>query len=154
LPHQSSWPGSFVGCSWCQVLGLAVTAGAGPVPRRDRGAETGYAEIKTCLRGPGQALRGRTPALARQELWAYLAIYQALRTLIARDGLDPARISFTAALNAAQRTTGTDPAALPDAQTVSVGRGGGAAGAAPLPSYRPRYRPPARYPSPSSGRPL
>jgi len=81
--------------------------------------ETGYAEIKTCLRGPGRLLRGRTPDLARQELWAYLAIYQALRVLItraaARDGTDPARISFTAALNAAQRTLGTDPGALGDA---------------------------------------
>ena len=81
--------------------------------------ETGYAEIKTCLRGPGRVLRGRTPDLARQELWAYLAIYQALRVLItraaARDGTDPGRISFTAALHAAQRTLGTDPAALGDA---------------------------------------
>jgi hypothetical protein len=70
--------------------------------------KTGFAELKTCLRGPGRLLRGRTPDLARQELWAYLAIYQALRTLItraaARDGTDPARISFTAALHAAQRT--------------------------------------------------
>jgi hypothetical protein len=87
--------------------------------------ETGYAEIKTRLRGPGRALRGRTPGLARQELWAYLAIYQALRTLIARAaagaGLDPARISFTAALRAAQRTVGTGPGgisqALADAET-------------------------------------
>jgi hypothetical protein len=81
--------------------------------------ETGYAEIKTCLRGPGRLLRGRTPDLARQELWAYLAIYQALRVLIARAaagaGLDPGRISFTAALHAAQRTLGTDPGALGDA---------------------------------------
>jgi Insertion element 4 transposase N-terminal/Transposase DDE domain len=81
--------------------------------------ETGYAEIKTCLRGPGRLLRARTPDLARQELWAYLAIYQALRVIIARaaarDGTDPARISFTAALHAAQRTLGTDPGALDDA---------------------------------------
>jgi hypothetical protein len=81
--------------------------------------ETGYAEIKTCLRGPGRALRGRTPDLARQELWAYLAIYQALRVLITRAaagaGLDPGRISFTAALRAAQRTLGTDPGALHEA---------------------------------------
>ncbi len=79
-------------------------------------AETGFAELKTALRGPGRTLRGRTPELARQELWAYLAIYQATRTLIARAaagaGLDPARISFTAALNAARRTLGTSPAAL------------------------------------------
>jgi hypothetical protein len=81
--------------------------------------ETGYAEIKTCLRGPGRTLRGRTPDLARQELWAYLAIYQALRLLIARAaagaGPDPGRISFTAALNAAQRTLDTDPGILHDA---------------------------------------
>jgi hypothetical protein len=79
-------------------------------------AETGFAELKTALRGPGRALRGRTPALARQELWAYLAIYQAIRTLIARAaagaGLDPGRISFTAARNAAARTLDASPAAL------------------------------------------
>jgi len=81
--------------------------------------ETGYAEIKTALRGPGRTLRARTPDLARQELWAYLAIYQALRTLIARAaagaGLDPGRISFTAALHAARRTLGGDPGAPGDA---------------------------------------
>jgi hypothetical protein len=79
-------------------------------------AETGFAELKTALRGSGRALRARTPALARQELWAYLAIYQAIRALIARAaagaGLDPGRISFTAARNAAGRTLGTSPAAL------------------------------------------
>ena len=81
--------------------------------------ETGFAELKTALRGSGRLLRGRTPDLARQELWAYLAVYQALRTLIARaaarDGLDPARISFTTTLNAAGLTLGTAPAGLGDA---------------------------------------
>jgi hypothetical protein len=70
--------------------------------------ETGYRECKTYLRGPGRRLRGRTPALARQELWAYLAIYQAIRVIIARAaagaGLDPDQISFTAALHAIRRT--------------------------------------------------
>lgn len=79
-------------------------------------AETGFAELKTALRGPGRVLRGRTPALARQELRACLAIYQAIRTLIARAaagaGLDPGRISFTAARNAAGRTLDASPAAL------------------------------------------
>ncbi len=82
-------------------------------------AETGFAELKTALRGPGRTLRGRTPALARQELWAFLAVYQALRTLIARaaagDRLDPGRISFTAALRAARRTAGAGPGSLGDA---------------------------------------
>lgn len=68
--------------------------------------ETGWREVKTYLRGPGRALRARTPALARQEIWALLAVYQALRILIARAaagaGLDPSRISFTAAVLAAR----------------------------------------------------
>ena len=49
----------------------------------------------------------------------YLATDQAIRTLItraaARDGLDPARISFATARNAAERTLGTSPAALDEA---------------------------------------
>jgi hypothetical protein len=71
-------------------------------------AELAYRELKAVLRGPGGVLRGRTPALARQEIWAFLAVYQAIRVLIARaaarDGLDPARISFTAALGAARNS--------------------------------------------------
>jgi hypothetical protein len=70
--------------------------------------ETGFREFKTYLRGPGRILRGRTPDLARQELWAYLVIYQAIRAIIclaaAGHGLDPDRISFTAALHAVRRT--------------------------------------------------
>ena len=52
-------------------------------------------------------LRSRDPALARQEIWAALAIYQAIRIIIARAaagaGLDPARVSFTAALHACRQ---------------------------------------------------
>ena len=78
--------------------------------------ETGYREFKTYLRGPGRRLRGRTPDLARQELWAYLVIYQVIRVIIARAaagaGIDPDRISFTAALHAARRTIGTARASM------------------------------------------
>lgn len=78
--------------------------------------ETGYREVKTYLRGSGRALRGKTPALARQEIWALLAVCQALRTLIVRAaasaGLDPARVSFTAALAAVRRTTGASRSQL------------------------------------------
>jgi len=70
--------------------------------------ETGYREFKTYLRGPGRVLRARRPELARQELWAYLVIYQAIRVIIARAaagaGIDPDRISFTATLHAVRRT--------------------------------------------------
>src|SRR5579859_6937406 len=86
-------------------------------------AETGYAEFKTYLRGPGRILRGRTPGLARQELWAYLALYQAIRAVIclaaAGAGLDPDRISFTAALHAIRRTL-TDARTRPDAALAST----------------------------------
>jgi len=68
--------------------------------------ETGWREVKAYLRGSGRALRGKTPDLARQEIWALLAVYQAIRTLIALaaagTGLDPARLSFTAALRTAR----------------------------------------------------
>jgi len=71
-------------------------------------AETGFAEFKTYLRGPGRILRSRTPELARQELWAYLVIYQVIRAVTCLAavgaGLDPDRISFTAALHAVRRT--------------------------------------------------
>jgi hypothetical protein len=70
--------------------------------------ETGFREFKTYLRGAGRILRGRTPDLARQELWAYLAIYQAIRAVIcaaaATARLDPDQISFTATLHAVRRT--------------------------------------------------
>jgi hypothetical protein len=87
--------------------------------------EAGYRECKTYLRGPGRILRGQTPDLARQELWAYLAVYQAIRAIIVRAaasaGLDPDRISFTAALHAARRTLGSrDQAAALDATQTEI----------------------------------
>jgi Insertion element 4 transposase N-terminal/Transposase DDE domain len=70
--------------------------------------ETGFREFKTYLHGAGRILRGRTPDLARQELWAYLVLYQAIRAVMclaaAGAGLDPDQISFTAALHAIRRT--------------------------------------------------
>jgi hypothetical protein len=78
---------------------------------RRRAIETGWREVKTYLRGSGRALRGKTPDLAYQEIWALLAVYQAIRTLIvlaaARDAINPARLSFTTALQAIGRTTST-----------------------------------------------
>ena len=88
--------------------------------------ETGYRECKTYLRGPGRVLRGRTPGLARQELWAYLAVYQAIRAIIVRAaagaGIDPGQISFTAALHAVQRTlhASRDQAAALDAAETEI----------------------------------
>lgn len=86
-------------------------AGLAAAYARRWACETGWREVKTYLRGSGRALRSRTPALAYQEIWALLAVYQAVRALIARAaagaGLDPARISFTAALRAARAAMST-----------------------------------------------
>lgn len=72
-------------------------------------AETGIGDLKTTERGgPETVLRSKTPDMVEQEFWAMLCVYQALRHLItqaAPPGLDPSRISFTRALNAAQDST-------------------------------------------------
>ncbi|MER8073827.1 IS4 family transposase [Streptomyces sp. NPDC094034] len=69
--------------------------------------ETGFREIKTYLRGTRRALRAADPETARQELWAYLIVYQAIRhiiclTALRRQDIEPARISFTATRDAVQ----------------------------------------------------
>jgi hypothetical protein len=62
--------------------------------------ETAFAELETGIRGgPAVVLRSKSPDMIRQELYALLCVYQAIRTLIwhAADtaSLDPDRISFT-----------------------------------------------------------
>ena len=71
-------------------------------------AETGIDELKTVERGgPEVVLRSKSPALVGQEFWAFLCVYQAVRDLISTaaddgGGLDPARISFKRAFEAAR----------------------------------------------------
>ncbi len=88
--------------------------------------ETGFREFKTYLRGPGRVLRGRSPALARQELWAYLVIYQAIRAVIC------------AAAASRPRPTGS-PSPPPCAPS-----------AAPCPPPAPAPPPPSPRPRPAS----
>jgi hypothetical protein len=69
-------------------------------------SETGYAELKTRLRGAGFTLRSRGPELACQEMWALLAACHALSAMkyqaAGQAGIDPDRISFTATLRTAR----------------------------------------------------
>ena len=69
-------------------------------------AETGIGYLKTVVRGgPEVVLRSKTPVMVEQEFWAMLCVYQAIRDLIsyaAPTGLDPGRVSFKRALEAAQ----------------------------------------------------
>jgi hypothetical protein len=67
--------------------------------------ETAFAELETGIRGgPAVVLRSKSPDMIRQEIYALLCTYQAIRTLIhhaaATEGLDPDRISFTHAKHA------------------------------------------------------
>jgi hypothetical protein len=95
--------------------------------------ETAFRELKTCLRGPGRVLRPDTPELARQEIWAYLITYQAIRAVIARAaagaGLAPARISFTAVRNSIRETI----TAARDDQAAALAAATGTALASPVP---------------------
>src|SRR5450755_3511955 len=63
--------------------------------------ETCFDELETSIRGGAVVLRSKSPPMIRQEIYAMLCCYQAIRTLIshaaADAGLDPARISFTRA---------------------------------------------------------
>jgi Insertion element 4 transposase N-terminal/Transposase DDE domain len=65
-------------------------------------AELAYYRIKVTLRGDGVVLRGKTPALARQEVWALLYMYNTLCDLATETavslGLDPDQVSFVAVL--------------------------------------------------------
>jgi hypothetical protein len=67
-------------------------------------SEDSYNELKTRLKGAGFTLRSKTPALACQEMWAFLTVYHALCCLETRAaasaGIDPGQISFTITVRA------------------------------------------------------
>jgi hypothetical protein len=69
-------------------------------------AETGIGDLKTEQRGgPETVLRSKTPDMVAQEFWAMLCVYQGIRDLIAGaapPGLDPGRVSFKRAVQAAR----------------------------------------------------
>jgi hypothetical protein len=79
-------------------------------------AETGYGELKTRLRGAGFILRSRAPDLACQEMWAFLAVFQALAGIgcqaAGQAGIDPGRISFTVTIRIARDHARTQQAIL------------------------------------------
>jgi len=67
-------------------------------------AELVYKTIKSTLRGGDRRLRGQSPDLAEQEVWAMLTVYNALVkqavTAAVDLGIDPDEISFTVVLHA------------------------------------------------------
>jgi hypothetical protein len=84
--------------------GLSAEQAAAAYPRRWQ-LETCFDELETSIRGGAAVvLRSKSPPMIRQEIYAMLCCYQAIRTLIshaAEDaGIDPLRVSFTVAREA------------------------------------------------------
>ena len=80
--------------------------------------ETAIGDVETSLLGgPEVILRSQKPDLVRQEVYGLLCVYQAIRALIVagaqQAGLDPDRISFTRAREAAARHVSDDAAFSP-----------------------------------------
>ena len=71
-------------------------------------AEASYRQIKTFQRGPQEVLRSASPELARQEIWAHLAVHHCLTRIIMRlaqgHRLDPDRICFIKVLKHVRRS--------------------------------------------------
>ena len=78
--------------------------------------ETGNAQLKTYLRGPGKILRSQSPDMVRQEIWGYLLTHYAVSALICTAataaGIDPDRVKFKRAVRIIRRRV-NDPAFPP-----------------------------------------
>jgi len=78
--------------------------------------ETGNAQLKTYLRGPGKVLRSKSPDMVKQEIWGYLLTHHAISALICTAataaGIDPDRVKFKRAVRIIRRRV-DDPAAFP-----------------------------------------
>ena len=79
--------------------------------------ETGNAQLKTYLRGPGKILRSQSPDMVKQEIWGYLLTHYAISALICTAataaGIDPDRVKFKRAVRIIRRRV-NDPAFPPD----------------------------------------
>jgi Insertion element 4 transposase N-terminal/Transposase DDE domain len=104
--------------------------------------EVAYLALRHTLLG-GYVLRSRDRAGAEQELWALLAVYQALRmamTAAAESaGADPDRASFTVALEAARDQVTAARGVPGTSDPGDIGRIGRAVLDGLLPARRPRY---------------
>jgi Insertion element 4 transposase N-terminal len=78
--------------------------------------ETGNDQLKTCLRGPGQVLRSKSPDMVRQEIYGYLLTHYAVSAVICQAateaGIDPDRVKFLRTVRIIRRRA-ADPAFPP-----------------------------------------
>ena len=124
--------------------------------------EVAYLALRHTLLG-GHVLRSGDRAGAEQEIWALLAVYQALRMVMTAAaeaaGADPDRASFTAAMESAREQVITARGIQDPGGPRDVGRIGRAALAGLLPARRARYSarrvkcPTSRYHARDAARP-
>jgi hypothetical protein len=104
--------------------------------------EVAYLALRHTLLG-GYVLRSRDRAGAEQELWALLAVYQALRMAMTAAagsaGADPDRASFTIALETARDQVTAARGVADSGDLAGTGQIGRAILAGLLPARRPRY---------------
>jgi hypothetical protein len=78
--------------------------------------ETGNAQLKTYLRGPGRVLRSESPDMVRQEIWGYLLTHYAISALTCAAataaGIGPDRVKFKRTVRIIRRRV-ADPAFSP-----------------------------------------
>src|SRR5258708_36518086 len=78
--------------------------------------ETGNAQLKTCLRGPGRVLRSRSPDMVRQVIYGYLLTHWSISALICKAateaGIDPDRVKIMRTDRIVRRRAAA-PAAFP-----------------------------------------
>src|SRR5206468_4976750 len=79
--------------------------------------ETSLDELKTHQGAPRMVLRSHTPGGVQQEVWGFLLVHYAIRTLMHQAALDagtgPDRISFTRTLRLARRQVTAQAALSP-----------------------------------------
>jgi hypothetical protein len=105
--------------------------------------EVAYLALRHSLLG-GYVLRSRDRAGAEQELWALLAVYQAIRMAMTAaaetaPGTDPDRASFTAALETARDQVTAARGITDSGDPADIGRIGRAVLDTLLPARRARY---------------
>jgi Insertion element 4 transposase N-terminal len=75
--------------------------------------ETGNAQLKTYLRGPGKVLRSESPDMVKQEIWGYLLTHSAISALTCtaatNAGIDPDRVKFKRTVRIIRRRVSDPP---------------------------------------------
>src|SRR5260221_12788832 len=89
--------------------------------------ETGNAQLKTCLRGPGRVLRSKSPDMVRQEIYGYLLTHYAISALICKAateaGIDPDRVKLKRTSSVVRRRA-ADTSAFPACRPTTHSRDG------------------------------